>query len=705
LADDLSAQDTRPTAWNQGGGETGALIRSLDWAATPLGPTDTWPNSLKIAIGILLHSRHPMFLWWGPDLIQFYNDAYMPSFGKGKHPGAMGAAARDCWQEIWPIIWPQIDDVMSHGKPSWNEDHLVPIFRNGRIEEVYWTYGYSPVIGDTGNIDGTLVVCTETTARVIAQRRLETARTMLEATAAAGDRPALVRSAADVLARAASDIPFALLFTIGGPARSLELVETVGLSRQDAAVHFDAAFSARLPALAAAGEPNGLLQALPPGLPGGPWIEHPSAAFVAPLCKTPSDAPNGFVVFGLSPRLPFDDGYRDFLTQLAAHICTAQVRIDAQRVRAALLSELESANRAKDEFLAMLGHELRNPLSPIVTALELMKMHRDGGDSERHVIERQVEHLIRLVDDLLDVSKITRGKIELKREIIELSDVVANAVQMASVLLEQRNHALVVDVPRRDLLWEGDPVRLAQVLSNLLTNAARYTPPGGHIRLTARRAADQITISVSDDGIGIAPDMLSRVFDLFVQGQRSLDRAEGGLGLGLTLAKTLVGLHGGTITAASEGLGKGTTFEIRLPAPPPAAIASKPRPGSQKLPQGPHAKRILVVDDNVDAAEMLGELLEESGYEVLLANDPIAALKSIEEQDPDVAVVDIGLPVMDGYQLAEKIRQSLPGSHCRLVALSGYGQEHDYRRSKQAGFVEHLVKPVDLATLLRVVDA
>jgi signal transduction histidine kinase len=702
LSADSPGNEKRPDRWNQGGGEAGALIRSRDWSATPLGASEGWPNCLKVAIGILLHSRHPMFLFWGPDLIQFYNDAYTPSFGTGKHPAAMGQAGRDCWQEIWPIIWPQIDDVMTQGKPSWNEDHLVPIYRNGRLEEVYWTYGYSPVIGEGGNIDGTLVVCTETTARVIAQRRLEVARTLLEATAAATDRSALARNAAEVLARANSDIPFALLFTIGGPTRTLHLEEVVGLSRDEAATSFGDTFAAQLAGLAARGGPH----TLPPGLPGGPWPEQTTAAFVAPLCRSPADAPSGFLVFGLSPRLPFDDRYRDFLTQLAAHICIAQVRIDAQRVRAALLSELESANRAKDEFLAMLGHELRNPLSPIVTALELMKLHRDGGESERNVIERQVEHLTRLVDDLLDVSKITRGKIELKREVVELAEVVADAVHMASVLLEQRNHTLIIDVMPHGLAWEGDPVRLAQVLANLLTNAARYTPPGGRIQLSAQRDADQVRISISDNGIGIAPDMLPRIFELFVQGKRSMDRAEGGLGLGLTLARSLVTLHGGTISASSDGLGAGTTFTIRLPAPSHAVVASKRRAVTKgKPPTAPHGKRVLVVDDNVDAAEMLGELLEESGHEVLLANDPIAALKSMEEKNPDVAVVDIGLPVMDGYQLAERIRQSMPNSRCRLVALSGYGQEHDYARSKQAGFVEHLVKPVDLAMLLRLVEA
>ncbi|MGZ5747842.1 MAG: ATP-binding protein, partial [Caldimonas sp.] len=371
--------------------------------------------------------------------------------------------------------------------------------------------------------------------------------------------------------------------------------------------------------------------------------------------------------------------------------------------REQLLAELASANRAKDEFLAMLGHELRNPLSPIVTALQLMKLRSDGRPTrEEEVIERQVTHLIRLVDDLLDVSKITRGKIDLKKETVEIADVLAKAVEISSVLFEQRNHQLLIDVPRKGLRWYGDPVRLAQVVANLLTNAARYTEPGGRIELTAVADGHEVVISVRDNGTGIAADVLPSIFEMFVQAKRSFDRAEGGLGLGLTLVKTLVEMHGGTVVAMSEGLGKGSEFVIRLPGSTAASsIDFNPPPGARSIHAGA-PRRVLVVDDNEDAADLLAETLRFAGHEVTVAHDPLGALAELAHADPEVAVLDIGLPVMDGYELASRVRQAKPD--CRLVALTGYGQDHDVARSKQAGFEHHLVKPVDVDELLRIVS-
>jgi signal transduction histidine kinase len=395
---------------------------------------------------------------------------------------------------------------------------------------------------------------------------------------------------------------------------------------------------------------------------------------------------------------------------------TAQVRgrrelerINAERER--LLTELEAANRAKDEFFAMLGHELRNPLSPIVTALQLMKRHGDRDTSkERDVIERQVRHLVRLVDDLLDVSKVTRGKVVLKREVVDLADVLRNAVEIASVLLEQRAHTLSIEVEESGLFWEGDPVRLAQAVANLLTNAARYTPPGGRIQLAARREGGEVVISVTDNGAGISAQMLPRIFELFVQGEHHVGPgpAPGGLGIGLTLARTLVSLHGGTISATSAGPGRGSTFVIRLPAPLITAAEARAATETNRPVTGftvaAHPQRVLVIDDNVDAADILGEYLREDGHEVMVVNDPIAALEALEALRPSVAIVDIGMPVMDGYDLAERMRQTEPGRQCRYIAVTGYGQEHDRARSRTAGFSSHLVKPVDLEELSRIVD-
>jgi len=685
------------------------LVRETDWAATPIGPRSRWPQSLATIVEVMLHSRHPMFLWWGPELVQIYNDAYVPSFGVGKHPRAMGQRGADCWQEIWPIIAPQIDDVMTRAKSSWNEDQLVPIFRNGRIEDVFWTYGYSPVFLESGAVGGTLVVCTETTTRVLSERRLRILRELAERTSAVVEPGDVLRVAHDVVARARVDVPFALFFGPDDASGAAELVSCVGLDAADTA-----AAAASVQTIRAARGREG-------AVPHAPIVVElaDAAAFLIDLAEPQTGRVWGSIAFGLSARLPFDTAYREFLLQLGDHLVAAQSRIEAFRIRAAaeserrnllekahrerevLLADLESASRAKDEFLAMLGHELRNPLSPIVTALQLMRM-REGGmrSKEEQIIERQVTHLVRLVDDLLDVSKITRGKVELKKETIDLADVVAEAVEMASVLFEQRRHELVIDVPRSGLRWHGDPVRIAQALANLLTNAARYTDPNGRIVITAAQDGDEIVIRVRDNGIGIAGDMLPRVFDMFAQVNRSSQRAEGGLGLGLTLVKSLVALHGGTVAAYSDGLGRGSEFVIRLPV----AIddAHRTEPSALRRPTPPiRSRRVLVVDDNVDAADLLGETLRLHGHDVSIAHDPLIAIERLTHFDAEVAILDIGMPVMDGYELATRVRESIP--RCRLVALTGYGQDHDVARSGRAGFERHFVKPVDIGALLELV--
>jgi signal transduction histidine kinase/CheY-like chemotaxis protein len=691
------------------GSVTAELVRSFNWSTTPIGPMSAWPDSLRTTVGLLLNSRHPMFLWWGPELIQFYNDAYLPSFGRGKHPAAMGQRGRDCWQEIWPIISPQIHDVMTLGRPSWNEDALVPIFRNGRIEEVYWTYGYSPVFREDGAVGGTLVVCTETTSRVVAQRRLESIRNLSDQAAATTDVPALLHCGAAVFAQAPEDIPFALVYALDGATSAPWLAASVGLPPDDAQRLLDQIFAHPTiwDGLISAVNRRALVTTVPGGLPGGPWPEATGALYVTPLARSTGEA-FGFVVFGISPRLPWDESYRNHLEQLSKHLGVAHARIEASRVRAALLTELESASRAKDEFLAMLGHELRNPLSPIVTALQLMRLRGSSETSkEQNIIERQVGHLVRLVDDLLDVAKITRGKVELRRETVEIADVIAKAVEMASFLLEQRGHSLHIDVARSGLRWEGDPVRLAQVVANLLTNAARYTDRGGDIRVGAAVEGDQIVIRVKDNGIGITAEMLPRIFDLFTQGKRNPDRSEGGLGIGLALVKNLVAMHGGTVLAISEGHGKGSEFTVRLPRPVesgdlPALATTHPGPGTTTASVG---KRVLLVDDNVDAAELLAELLSTAGHTVTIVGDPLVALTVIDDLRPDVAVLDIGLPGMDGYDLAARIRARPGTAACRFIALTGYGQEHDHLRSAAAGFTDHLVKPVDLDKLLQIIEA
>ena len=377
--------------------------------------------------------------------------------------------------------------------------------------------------------------------------------------------------------------------------------------------------------------------------------------------------------------------------------------------RAARLAA-EQANRAKDEFLAMLGHELRNPLAPIVTALQLMKLRGEAKSSrEQQVIERQVRHMIHLVDDLLDISRITRGKIELKRQRLDVRAIVARAIEIASPLLEQRQHHFDVETPDREIMIEGDEARLTQVLSNILTNAAKYTEPGGNITVEVSTVGREVAIAVRDDGIGVEPALLPKLFDLFVQGRQGSDRSSGGLGIGLTLVRTLTQLHGGVVDAKSPGLGKGSTFTVRLPL----AHGDLEETPTQPLLMPVAAKqpavtprRVLIVDDNVDALELLAEALAAAGHEVEVAQDPAAALELAQTFNPEVAILDIGLPVMDGYELAARMRKQLGGKPApRMVALTGYGQVHDRVRAADAGFDQHFVKPVEIRRLLETIAA
>ena len=410
-----------------------------------------------------------------------------------------------------------------------------------------------------------------------------------------------------------------------------------------------------------------------------------------------------------------DGGARDYLVkpfaerELVVRVRNAVLAEQSRAQMEALQKTAEDANRAKDEFLAMLGHELRNPLSPILTALQLMKLRGEvGAERERLIIERQVGHLSRLVDDLLDVSRIARGRVELRRETLEISDVVARAIEISSPLLEQRSHRLHVAVPR-GLYLVGDPTRLGQVISNLLTNAAKYTPPDGDIWVRATEADGLLEVSVRDSGIGIAPQALPHIFELFVQERQAVARSQGGLGIGLTIVRSLAEQHGGSVSARSDGIGKGSEFIVRLPAvasdlaSPLQSAPVETADGSLSTPV--LLGRVLVVDDNEDAARLLGDVLTRKGYHTRVALDAPSAIEAAMEMRPDIAILDLGLPVMDGYDLAIELRR-LPGcADLRLIAVTGYGQEIDRQRTARAGFGHHLIKPVDMVTLEQALRA
>ena len=1215
-------------------------MRSIDWSKTAVGPIDTWPQSLRTAVSILMESRFPMYIAWGPDYTQFYNDGYRPILGSTKHPAAMGLRARDTFAESWHIIGPMFDGVMA-GTAVGAEDWMLPLDRHGYLEECYFTFSYGPIRAENGVVAGVHVTVTETTARVLHERRLRTLRDVAASAAQAKVEDQAWRGALDALSQNIEDLPFVLLYALDAEGVTASLVGTTPQGASNCAaprVALDSGFGWPFGVVAREVQPRVVTDVSARFGPvvGEKWPEAVASALVLPITRPGLPAPYGFLVVGISPRRALDEQYRGFLILLADHIATAiansrtlaeekqrsealaeidraktaffsnishefrtpltlmlgpqedalespsgalagadlqavhrntlrllklvnslldfarvqagratanyepadlaaltsdlasafrsaierggvrfevdcpplsepvfvdrgmwekiilnllsnafkftfegtirisqrisgdhvvvevqdsgvgipdhemprlferfhrvegtsartqegsgiglalvqdlvrlhgatidavsvlgkgttfrirmprgsahlpsshiakearprdpegtakpfviealrwvpaspseplapvegvaskahlliaddnadmreylarllgqhwsvetvadgdqallamrrrradllitdlmmpkldgvgllralraddmtkdlpvialsarageearveglragfndyvvkpfsarelVVRVEAQLARvevrrvaelhsrrlanvfenapvgiailrgpqhifefanasystlvedrrvvgksireafpdlagqgvyemldgvfttgepfitrsrrlllvrqddgkteerffdwvyqpmrdgggavdgivvvvfevtelASARREAESANRAKDEFMAILGHELRNPLAPILTAVNLMRLRGAATlERERSVIERQAQHLVRLVDDLLDVSRITTGKVELKKERVELGEVIAKGLEMASPMLEQRKHRLTVDVPSRGLVVDGDPGRLAQVFSNLLTNAAKYTEPGGAVTVCAAREDARIVVRVRDSGIGISPEMLPRIFELFAQERQALDRAHGGLGLGLSIVKSLVTMHGGHVEATSEGHGHGSEFVIVLPAVDAAAgdtaAISPARSRPDKVPA--IRPRVLIVDDNADAADLLAEFLDLLGYTTRTAHDGPSALEIAAKFKPEVALLDIGLPAMDGYELARLLRRRPDLSRVGLVAISGYGQESDRRATEDSGFDAHLVKPVDMERL------
>jgi len=396
----------------------------------------------------------------------------------------------------------------------------------------------------------------------------------------------------------------------------------------------------------------------------------------------------------------FNEILRKANAELASANASLQVEIAERRRAEARLTE---ADRRKDEFLATLAHELRNPLAPIQSALNVHKLEAEP-DARRQligIIERQVHLLARLVDDLLDVARITRGKLDLRRQNVRVHDLLAAAIETARPLVDASGHTLVAEVADGDVVLFADAQRLSQVFANILNNACKYTAPGGRIELQARAAAGQLAVTVRDNGIGLTAEQCEHIFDLFVQADASLERSRGGLGIGLTLVRQLVQMHGGQVEVRSEGLGRGSEFTIRIPiaaeftatpadaAPAVAAVVERPL-------------RVLIVDDNHDGADMLALTLSIMGHQVATVYEPLEAVAAAESFRPDVAFLDIGMPTLNGYELAALIRPQPWASRLLLVALTGWGQEENRQRSAAAGFDEHLVKPIELETIQRI---
>ena len=654
-----------------GGGEMGALMRAHDWTRTPLGPPDDWPAPLRTMLRLILNTGHPMYVFWGQELLCFYNDAYSCSIGTDRHPSSLGRPGREVWTEIWPIIGPQIEHVMAGRGATWNQNHLVPIFRNGQVEQVYWTYSYSP-IDDEGaptGIGGVLVVCTETTEQILAEQAMR---------------------AADARWRQLFDQAPGFMCVLSGPEHRFEYCNARYFELAGRHDILGKTVIEALPEI----ERQGFIALLDGVYRTGKTHAASAAPIYLPSCNDPRELQLRYLDFVYQPVLDETGAVTGIFVEgsdVTDRVLATQGLVESE-------ARFRDADRRKDEFLATLAHELRNPLAPLRNAAKVLRVPATDAKTREWattIIDRQVQTMAGLLEDLLDVSKITRGQLTLHKQLTSIASIIETSVEIARPLIDARRHALRVSLPAETIEVEVDPLRLSQVFSNLLTNAAKYMEPNGQIEISAQCHDGGVCINVKDHGIGLEPDSLGRVFEMFAQVKGTLDRAEGGLGIGLALVKGLVELHAGRVTASSDGLGKGSEFRVWLPSPA--------RRGEETADLDPQrsflssaSRRILVVDDNVDAAQSLAFLLQAEGHDVCIAHDGEQAFISAADFRPDIAMLDIGLPKLDGYAVAEAIRREAWGRDILLLALTGWGQNDDKRRALEAGFDFHLTKPVDL---------
>jgi signal transduction histidine kinase/CheY-like chemotaxis protein len=773
----------------------GERIRAHPWAASALGEPRNWPQALRTAVRVMLTTQHPVFIFWGPQHLCLYNDAYSRSLGPEKHPAILGSPGQEYWAEIWPIIGPQIEQVMRGEGATWHENQLVPIIRHGALQDVYWTYSYSPIDEPQSphGVGGVLVLCNETTEQVLARHRLaeererflqlfDQAPTFLavlegpqhlftlanpEYLKVVGHRQVVGRTVADVLPEAVtqgyvalldevyrSGKPFSALgaryavqATPEGPAdeRYVDFVYQPMTSRDGAVTGIlvqgvdvtqrtlaDRALELSRSRLDYATRLSGV----------GFWYcdlpfdqldwdarvkEHfffaPEAPitiddFYARIHEQDRDMTRQAIASSIDSRAPYDIVYRTvdpatgavkFIRALGGTDYASDgtptrfdgvtVDVTAQKVDEQRLSTLNrllrEQDRRKDEFIATLSHELRNPLAPIRAAARVIASPLAPPaqlQQAQQVIERQVRQMALLLDDLLDIARITQGKLQLRKETVLLSAVVDAAVEALRPALEARDQKLSLSFPEVPVGLDADPLRLSQILTNLLMNAARYSDAGNYIALSGAVQGQTLVLSVKDHGIGIAPELISGVFEMFSQIDAGEGRSQGGLGIGLALVKGLAELHGGSVEARSDGLGQGSEFLVRLP------LATR-QPGSATAGSAasavPVRRRILVADDNRDAADSLSMLLELAGHEVRVAYLGRDAINLAREFQPDTALLDIGMPDLTGYEVARDLRDEPWGGQLQLIALTGWGQEEDRRLAMEAGFDHHLVKPVD----------
>ena len=735
-------------------GEMADRIATFDWSSTPLDSISQWPQSLRTTVSIMLNTRYPMFLFWGRDATCLYNDAYRPSLGEGLHPSALGQRADECWKEIWHIIGPQIDAVMGKGEHTWFEDQLVPFDRSGYLEEIYFTYSYSPVYAESGIVGGTLVVCSETTEHVLAERRIGTLQAL--ATVPVDDVEVCIRHLAEVTATNDADVAFALLYELDEDTATARLLAAVGVDEGDAAapveIDLDDGATAVTPWTDAVNQIRGGLASLVVAdveercgpLSAGAWPEPPSEAFVVGLA---AGRPSAFaLVLGASPRKRLDAPYRDFFSLVAAQYAAAIARAQrhrAERERLELLAELD---RDKTEFFTNVSHELRTPLTLVLGPLErVLARSADSGSSspldrrELETAHRNGERLLKLVNSLLDFARVDAERLSFNPAPVDVGALTAECVDAFSSLAADAGLVFEVDCESGAVadvdadLWE-------KIVWNLVANAIKYTKTGS-VGVRVARDEKEVTCSVSDTGIGIAAAELPHIFERFRRVEAHEGRSIEGTGVGLALVQQFVAIHGGSVEVASAP-GVGSTFMVRLPRSTAIALAvAADRPAARAaayvseirgwLPERAddsghetatadgitdadtdadtdaatdRTTNVLVVDDNADMRDYLRRILS-SRWSVTVAVDGRAALEAARQRPPDLVVTDVIMPHLDGLGLVRAMREDDRLADVPVIMLSARVGHEAAIEGLDAGATDYLAKPFSVGELVSRVSA
>ncbi|MEP6990540.1 MAG: ATP-binding protein, partial [bacterium] len=763
----MTVPDARPGVNNPrgpdsilaGGGEMGALMRALDWSTTTVGPVERWPQSLRTAVSMLLESRFPMYIAWGRDYTQFYNDAYRPVLGATKHPAALGLSSRETFAEVWEqYVGPLFGRVMDNAEPTYLDDWMLPLDRFGFVEECYFTFCYSAIRNETGDVGGVFVTVVETTERVLAERRVTTLRELASIGAKIDSASTVCRLAANAIGTSAFDTPFALLYLLDESGQRLTLAGTSGIAAggrvAPAVVEIGDADTTGWPLAAAihareAVAVDDLGSRFGP-LTGTPWPEPAHAAIVLPIALRGEERAYGALVAGLSPRLAFDDRYRGYLDLVAGQVATAITSARAyekEQRRAAALAEVD---RAKTAFFSNVSHEFRTPLTLMLAPTEDLIEGAVGAltaEQLEHValIHRNERRLLKLVNTLLDFSRIEAGRVEATYQPTDLGRYTAELASSFRSAVEKAGLTLLVHAPAASEHVYVDPDMWEKIVLNLISNAFKHTFDGT-IAVTVTLDAAAAQLVVSDTGVGIPSAHVPLLFDRFHRVPNAHARTHEGSGIGLALVQELVKLHGGEIAVTSTE-GEGSAFTVRIPLGTahlaPERIGSAPVQGragvgaafveeamrwlpardagamtgelvvdeadagaAGTLPAPPvHAARIILADDNADARDYVGRLLRGHGWDVYACADGARALSAARADPPDLVLSDVMMPVLDGFGLLRALRADPRTSGIPVILLSARAGEESRIEGMESGADDYLVKPFSARELLTRVGA